>query len=187
MQTLLRAAEAVFAEVGYTRATTNLIAAHASVSPGTLYQFYRNKEELAEALAREYAQTLEYLHGTVFEDKAAAVSLGELIDATVDPFLEFHRSAPAFESLFLAAAVSPELFSRIQVLHDTVASRIMSLFAPRAPKAKKEDLQWAAETAVGIVRGVLPLITRLKGKRRNRAIAELKSVLKRYLEPIVQS
>lgn len=51
METLLRAAEVVFAEVGYNRATTNLIAARASVSPGTLYQFYRNKEALAEAFS----------------------------------------------------------------------------------------------------------------------------------------
>jgi AcrR family transcriptional regulator len=51
MESLMRAAEEVFSEVGFERATTNLIAARASVSPGTLYQFYPNKEAMAEALA----------------------------------------------------------------------------------------------------------------------------------------
>lgn len=127
------------------------------------------------------------MHGTVFEGNIAERSLAEVIDATVDPFLAFHRSAPAFEALFLAAAVSPELASRIQVLHDTVASRIVKMFSQRAHQTKKKDLLWAAETAVGIVRGVLPLITPLKGNKRNRAIAELKTVLRRYLDPIVQT
>jgi DNA-binding transcriptional regulator YbjK len=40
MESLLRAAEEVFAEVGFERATTNLIAARASLSAGTLY-FHR--------------------------------------------------------------------------------------------------------------------------------------------------
>src|SRR5262244_3908335 len=138
MESLLRAAEEVFAEVGYDRATTNLIAARASVSPGTLYQFYPNKEALAEALATQYAQELEGLHNTVFRNKIATVPLSDFVDATVDPFLDFHHRNPAFEALFLAAAVSPELAGRVEILHDTVASRIIALFEQRKPEAKGE-------------------------------------------------
>ena len=185
MESLLRAAEEVFAEVGYSRATTNLIASRASVSPGTLYQFYPNKEAMAEALAERYANQLEGLHKTVFQGKIAAVPLADLIDATVDPFLDFHHRAPAFEALFLGAAVSPELAGRIRVLHDTVASQLIALFEQRAPELKREDLHWAAEAAVGIFRGLLPLIAPLKGPKRSRAMRELKAVLFRYLEPIL--
>src|SRR5262245_3619624 len=185
MESLLRAAEAVFAEVGYDRATTNLIASRASVSPGTLYQFYPNKAALAEALAARYAQELERLHRTVFRDTRAAVLLPQLIDATVDPFLDFHRRTPAFEALFVAAAVSPELASRVDVLHDTVASRVLALFEPRARRARRQDLRFAAEVAIGILWGLLPLITPLKGPSRRRAIRELKTALGRYLAPIL--
>jgi AcrR family transcriptional regulator len=41
---ILNAAEAVFTEMGYDRATTNHIAARASISPGSLYQFFSNAE-----------------------------------------------------------------------------------------------------------------------------------------------
>jgi len=185
MESLLRAAEQVFAAVGYDRATTNVIAARASVSPGTLYQFYPNKEALAEALALRYAQDLERLHGTVFDDIGPTVPLAELIDATIDPFLDFHRRAPAFEALFLASAVSPALAGRIDVLHDTVASRVEAIFQRRGRHASRLQLRRTAETAVGIVRGLLPPITPLKGLNRTRAIRELKTVLVRYLEPIL--
>ena len=185
MESLLRAAENVFAEVGYERATTNLIASRASVSPGTLYQFYKNKEAMAEALAERYAQDQERLHATALDVKIAAGRISQLIDATIDPFLDFHRGAPAFEALFLAATVTPELARRIEILHETVASRIVALYERWTPRASREELRWAAETSVALVRGMLPLINRLTGARRTRAIRELKTALGRYLEPIL--
>jgi len=47
----LKPAQTVFAEMGYDEATTNHIAAQAAISPGSLYQFFSNKEEIAQALA----------------------------------------------------------------------------------------------------------------------------------------
>jgi AcrR family transcriptional regulator len=187
MESLLRAAEEVFAEDGYERATTNLIASRASVSPGTLYQFYPNKDAMAEALAARYAERLGSLHNKIFESKIAGIPLEKLIDMTVDPFIEFHHGAPAFEALFLGAATSPELAGRIHILHDTVSARLALLFERRAPEARPEDLHWAAEVAVGVFRGLLPLINSLKGSKRSRAIRELKTVLHRYLEPLLKT
>src|SRR6266511_1332655 len=51
MAGILDAAAGVFADAGYERATTNAIAAAAGISPGSLYQFFPNKEAIAEALA----------------------------------------------------------------------------------------------------------------------------------------
>src|SRR6202012_2071248 len=89
MAELLRAAGEVFAEAGYEAATTNAIAARAGVSPGTLYQFFPNKQAIAEALAEEYATADQLLHENVFDVNIAKVPLRELIDRLVDPFLEF--------------------------------------------------------------------------------------------------
>ncbi len=47
---LLDAAGHVFGELGYHAANTNAIAAEAKVSPATLYQFFPNKEAIADAL-----------------------------------------------------------------------------------------------------------------------------------------
>jgi len=186
MESLLKAAEDVFAEVGFERATTNLIAARAEVSPGSLYQFYPNKEAMAEAIASRYSSQLERLHQHMFEPgRRSSGSLARLIDATVDPFLEFHRLAPAFEPIFMAAAASEESASRVRVLHDTVAQRLESVLAAYVRGASAEQLHWAAEVAVCVFRGFLPLIGSTKGKSRTRAISELKLVLSRYLAPMV--
>src|SRR4051812_43963566 len=55
---ILLAAGVVFARVGYERATTNAIAAEAGISPGSLYQFFPNKEAIAGALETRYAEQM---------------------------------------------------------------------------------------------------------------------------------
>jgi AcrR family transcriptional regulator len=65
IKSLLEAAETVFGRVGYSKATTNEIAAEAEVSPATLYQFFASKEEIANALALKYVEDMERHHRDV--------------------------------------------------------------------------------------------------------------------------
>ena len=183
MAELLRAAGQVFADVGYENATTNAIAARAGVSPGTLYQFFPNKQAIAEALANAYAAKKQALEG-VFDLSAADVPLRDLIDRLIDPFLEFRRDAPGFETLFVGSVVSRELAERIQALHQQIKQRIANLIQMRAPHLSAKMIQTAAETSVQIVKAMLPLA--LDGSAKQRAVGEreLKLVLERYLAPL---
>src|SRR2546429_2624375 len=70
---ILDAAETVFARMGYEEATTNHIAAQAQISPGSLYQFFANKEEIAQALASRYTEELQQAYDTIFSVEAAAL------------------------------------------------------------------------------------------------------------------
>src|SRR3546814_7642197 len=56
IEQIIGAAEEVLVERGYERTTTNAIAERAGISPGSLYQFFRNKDEIAEALAGRYSE-----------------------------------------------------------------------------------------------------------------------------------
>jgi len=66
---ILDAAEVVFARMGYEEATTNHIAAQAEISPGSLYQFFSNKEEIAQALASRYTEELQQAYDTIFRSR----------------------------------------------------------------------------------------------------------------------
>jgi AcrR family transcriptional regulator len=183
MAELLRAAGQVFADVGYENATTNAIAARAGVSPGTLYQFFPNKQAIAEALANAYAAKKQALEG-VFDLSAADVPLRDLIDRLIDPFLEFRRDAPGFETLFVGSVVSRELAERIQALHQQIKQRIANLIQMRAPHLSAKMIQTAAETSVQIVKAMLPLALDGSAKQREVGERELKLVLERYLAPL---
>jgi len=181
---LLRAAGEVFAESGYENATTNAIAARAGVSPGTLYQFFPNKQAIAEALAREYAARNQAIHESLFEDVGLELSLRETIRKLVDPFLEFRRQAPGFEALFTGSVVSRELAARIQILHEQLKQRVAGIIRMRNPQLAPDAVQAAAETSVQIVKGLLPLALSGSARHRNDGVRELKLVLERYLEPL---
>jgi AcrR family transcriptional regulator len=184
MAALLRAAGQVFADVGYENATTNAIAARAGVSPGTLYQFFPNKQAIAEALANAYAAQNQALHESILDPSADEVPLRDLIDRLVGPFLEFRRNAPGFDTLFVGSVVSRELAERVQALHQQMQQRIAHLIQMRAPHLSAKMIQTAAETSVQIVKGMLPLALNGSAKQREVGERELKLVLERYLAPL---
>jgi len=181
---LLKAAGEVFQQAGYENATTNAIAAKAGVSPGTLYQFFLNKQAMAEALANEYATRNQAVHESLPVLDVAEIPLRELIDRLVDPFLEFRRNAPGFEALFIGSIVSRELAVRVQTLHEQLKHRIARIVQMRAPYLAPDVVHTYAETSVRIVKGLLPMALNGSTQERAAGACELKLVMERYLAPI---
>jgi len=179
IEQLLHAAGQVFAESGYENATTNAIAARAGVSPGTLYQFFANKQAMAEALAADYAERDRSAHEQATEMEIARLPLAELVDRVIDPFLTFRKNAPGFEALFTGSVVSPELAGRIQLLHEGLKDRVKRMIALRSPHIAARDVETYAEVSIQIVKGLLPMA--LKSRT---GVRELKTVLERYLAPL---
>lgn len=83
-QLLLEAAEAVFSERGFARATMSAIASRAGYSAGNLYNSFENKEALfVEVLATRAAQILEHVHRALRSDE----TVGETVDRFIDAIL----------------------------------------------------------------------------------------------------
>ncbi|MGH9437803.1 MAG: TetR family transcriptional regulator, partial [Terriglobia bacterium] len=80
---LLRAAASVIAEAGYERATMCGIARRARASIGSLYQFFPNKESVAEALRARYGKEIEKLW-TELALEAKVLTVEELVCRLVD-------------------------------------------------------------------------------------------------------
>ncbi|MGH8446451.1 MAG: TetR/AcrR family transcriptional regulator [Solimonas sp.] len=91
---LLQAATAVFAEKGFDAATMTEIAARAGAPIGSLYQFFPNKDALADALMRRYAKrVLERLEE--IEAGAATLPLAALGAALLETLLTFSEERAA--------------------------------------------------------------------------------------------
>ncbi|MCP4358914.1 MAG: TetR/AcrR family transcriptional regulator [Chloroflexi bacterium] len=74
---ILDAAASIFSQKGYQNTTTKEIAAAASVSEGTLYNYFANKRELligvAQAYADEVVTDIESVQGESFEDMLSQI------------------------------------------------------------------------------------------------------------------
>src|SRR6202050_4161753 len=103
---LLDAAGRVFGELGYHAATTNAIAAGGKVSPATLYQFFPNKEAIADALVTRYAMDLAKKERTAGILELASAPLEDVIRQVTGVVIQFHRKHPAFRTLYAEAPLS---------------------------------------------------------------------------------
>jgi AcrR family transcriptional regulator len=185
IEQILDVAAQVFAEVGFEAATTNAIAARAGMSPGSLYQFFANKDAIAEALAARFAARLQATREDAFAPEIAALPLDGMIDRVVDPLVAFYLAHPGFLALFAGSDVSPRLAVVTHDFHEGVVKRAERILAARAPRLPRDKRKRVARVSVQIVRALLPLIAAADPAERSAMVDELKAVQRGYLAPIV--
>jgi AcrR family transcriptional regulator len=175
---LLDAAADVFATEGYSAATTNGIAAAAGVSPGTLYQFFPNKESMADGLADRYVEALTAAHSKAVDIDLMAVPLDDVIDRMLEPTIEIALAEPGFQPLFCWAERLPPPARR---LHDAVITRVDRLLTYRVPEMDPRRRGLIASVTVKTFAVLLPMILTTTGRERSEATVELKRILRAYL------
>jgi AcrR family transcriptional regulator len=181
---ILNAAETIFARMGYEEATTNHIAAQAAISPGSLYQFFSNKEEIAQALATRYTEELQEAYDAIFSVAAASLPFSLWLDQIVDTLLAFHFAHPAFHIL-LKAPLSAQVTSLTGALPEVLQARFELGFERRAPMLDPAQRRLSATMSVELFKATLLLALQAEGEKRQQIIHELKVMLKRYLEPLL--
>ena len=84
VEQILHAAGDLFAEVGYDNTTTNMIAARASISPGSLYQFFPDKDAIAQAFAADVTEQLHQVYDTFLSLEVIALPLQPFLESFID-------------------------------------------------------------------------------------------------------
>ncbi|MET3986076.1 TetR/AcrR family transcriptional regulator [Streptomyces sp. PvR034] len=181
---LLTAAAGVFCRTGYAAASTNAIAREAGVSPGTLYQFFPNKEAIAVELGGELLKRAHEMHGQAFLPENLAKPLPELLDAVLDPVIAFNCENPAFWALMHGSGV-PGITQEHEELHSGLLARVEGVLSSFAPESTPDQLTHVSNMVLGIFKSALDLVLATEGAERDAYVAELKNVLLRYLEPMV--
>jgi len=182
---ILDAALALFAEVGYEAASTNRIAARAGISPGSLYQFFANKEAIAEALSSRLAVEMAAAHAAAFDDVAVAdMSLDDLLDRILDPLIAFSVANPGAKTLLTGPDAPAQVAVATRPLQDALLGRVAAVIGARAPGLPVAERERTALVAVQIVRAMTGAITAAAGAERAALVGELKRALKGYLAPL---
>ena len=171
---ILDAAAEVFADVGYTAATTNAVAERAGVSIGSLYQYLPNKEALLAALAeRHLDDAVSRLGPRLAELRDRELDIAALAEAMVGLAIDLNDDpAGLHHLLFTAAPRTAEVVERYADLIDVVvaeaAHHLRRLGVGGAdPALRARVLVHAVDAAVHEV--VLPLT----GAERDAARAEV--------------
>lgn len=181
---IVEAAAAVFAECGYERATTNAIAATAGISPGSLYQFFRNKEEIAGALAIRYGAIFEAALDQAFVAEVASLSTEAMINRIVDTLVSVNVAHPALRTVFRGWDAPPALNEAIKPLQASILARVTAIVARRLPRSDTKFHDRIASVTMELFRGLVPLVLLSNDSERIAYTQELKRALRAYIESV---
>lgn len=104
---IVEGAAQVFEELGYHETTTDLIAARAGVSIGTLYQYFPDKDVLLVALFERHLGETRELYERLGERLEARVPLHEVVRTCVAEMFALHRPCPRVHRIFIEDAPLP--------------------------------------------------------------------------------
>jgi AcrR family transcriptional regulator len=173
---LLDAAAAVFAENGYDAATMTEIAARAHTAIGSLYQFFPNKETLADALLARYAGHLR--SGLqIIADRATPLPPEALADALVDHMLDLRGDRASILALLDARQDDGAL--RIALRAET-RERVTTCVAATLPGVTQEKAHAMAVVVLQVIKTV-PTLAGEDEAAGSAIIAEVRDMLRRYL------
>ena len=185
VEEILDAAGALFAEVGYDKATTNMIAAHAGISPGSLYQFFLNKEAITQAFAADATKHLHQMYDAIQSSEVITLPLQAFLDTFIDRLVTFNRDHPGYLALELGSTLSSPLALALADLQHGVQAHLDAIFAARWPSSTQEQRRLPLLVSYRLFLALLPLVLQGDGEDQRAIVHEMKDLLYRYWEPIM--
>ncbi len=178
---LLDAGAAVFAEQGYKAATMTEIAARAGAPIGSLYQFFPNKDLLADALIARYAEHVEAALDRIKAEASAldAMQLGDrLLDVLVAHATERSLALSLLDARWEQPGVRPGL------LREGLRRRIAEILLVWRPAIAEEQAQVMAVVLLQAMKSLVQLHEEKRYPGKAEAIAHWRGWVQRYLTEI---
>ncbi len=185
LERILDAADGVFAELGFDKATMEQIADRAETSIGSVYQFFPNKTALFESLCARYLERAQELFEGMLLDISPEQSWTELVDTAIDTFWKFHVDLPGFRSVWVHQNISPELLRASDVVNQAIADRsesVLATFAPEVPRARRRA---ATGVVVETISAILFVAVRREPDEAEQLVAELKTMVRAYFKSVL--
>ena len=156
--TILDAAERVFALHGYDGAAMRMIAVEADVAQALLHYHFATKEKLYEAMFERRADVINTFREKGLNDLMAdgtRTTLEALIDVLLQPSPEWlgseTQSGQHFAAVVGAVSIAPDKRSKalMKRYYDPIARKFIASFMEVMPGLSKRDAVWAYLFALG--------------------------------------
>jgi AcrR family transcriptional regulator len=174
---VLDAAAAVIEEVGYEAATMTAIAQRAGSSIGAIYQYYRDKPSLADALRNKFGEELsESLGG--FADRAPSLSVRRMVLQLVQIVADFTSRHPAL----LVLLSVPTVHDEDAAFRHRLRLRLAKLFQSKTTELTDREAYRVAMVTLQVLKGLHPLTSEADPSEQQHLREEVRTLLTTYLE-----
>ncbi len=177
VEALLEASARVLRERGYAGATTNRIAEAAGASVGTLYEYFRNKEAVYDALIEREIERL--VQAILAEGLALEAPVEEILDRILRSAMSALHYGPDF--IRALEQVPGAIFrSRLENGRRAVVEFVRQLLEAHRAELRVDDLELAAFVTVSAAEGIA---SNSSGDLfDDRIVDEIVTVLRLYLK-----
>jgi AcrR family transcriptional regulator len=165
-------------EVGYDALSTRAVAQRAGVPIGSVYRFFGNKRQMADALAqRNLDRYAERVTGRLRDARPG--DWRAAMDAVLDEYLAMKRTAPGFSLVDFGNQIP--VGARQGEPNHRVADRLTELLAGFLGRGADEDLRRTFLIAVETADTLVQLAFRVDPQGDERIIGEMREMLRGYL------
>jgi AcrR family transcriptional regulator len=105
VQAILDAAETLLAEQGYAAATLKAIGEQAGIPTASLYHYFADRGQVDAELVRRHVRALDERFAAALNQPEVR-TLGDGVNAMIDPLLNYFREHPSFVQLWFAGRSS---------------------------------------------------------------------------------
>lgn len=175
---IIEAADHVFGEHGYDKATTTLIAKRAGLSVGAVYRFFPDKQAVAVALAESYDDKRKAVYATVANEVLAGGddAIDRAVSTMLDGLSELNRKHPGY------FAVNKKLDASVtKPQTDTQAEALIAWFQMSTAELSRLDCEIMAIYTMSITRALLDQVPPKPKAKREAYLAEAKLLIITYL------
>jgi AcrR family transcriptional regulator len=177
----LEIAANLFAEAGYEAATMTAIAERAGSSIGGLYRYFPDKQAIAVALRKRYADDLDALWTSVLEE-LKQLSIADFAEGLMDWMVEFVSERPGFFALLGV----PIHYRRDTATRHHLRAQFSKAFRAKNTSLSQEEALLAANVAIQMIKGMLAVCAEVEPRRRPPVIREFKRAMANYLTDVLQ-
>jgi AcrR family transcriptional regulator len=177
VESLIRAAVALFAEKGYDAATMTEVAERAGAPIGSLYQFFPNKEALADAVLERIGALLDdALIG--IEARVSTITVAELVEALLGVLVGFEQERAAATTLIESRQVAS---ARAAELKLSRRRRIARILRGKIPKLSPKRAEVMAAVVIQLMKAAVGLRAESEPGIRDSVLRELRDLMGLYI------
>jgi AcrR family transcriptional regulator len=138
---ILEAAQKIIIEKGYAKLTITEIAERANVTPGSMYQYFKNKSEIILMLAKRNGIELYEMFRGVYQDRPSSVEdHAQRFLTVLDGQFLIHYQNPAIRDVWMGAATDKEMQNLFEEEDARALAFHVELAAPFFPAELHEEM-----------------------------------------------
>jgi AcrR family transcriptional regulator len=183
VEQILDAAARLVVSEGYENVSTNAIAGEAETSIGSLYQFFPNKEAIYLALAQRYVDELSGLLTQMAADEDETLSFPVRFEHLLDQLAQFYIENPGFQPLLFGSYKTAVMASGEEILNQMIEG--VDAILARNTDIPEPPRRMQASIIVHTLKSTLPLIVTKDEAESQRAILEIKRLMRSYLDAML--